>query len=175
MAACGEIYWGLLRTDSGHTPDDPWFLLPGPIDYTEWKAVAERITDRVWEALEKLGKIEGELGRGFPKYNEHNDAAADVYNRRNSLPHPLFAAPAEQASRALELAKDAACVLEQIDAEIVAYGRKPTHGLGTPKPTTAGALQTVGTVLVLASLGAALYFLARRDPEDSLGTLELGE
>lgn len=150
MALCGERYWSLLRTDGGHTPEKPYgtwpFDDPGPIVYSEWRTLAQQLTDRVWTALERLGQIEEELGKGFPEYNRLNDEAARVYNERNKLEHPLLAfSPADWAPRAVQVSKDAVCVLEKIDEAIASYGKLPTTA--TPRGSAAPKLPGESTFI----------------------------
>lgn len=153
----------------GRSWDDPWTLSPGPIDYALWKAAAERATERMYQAVEQLGQIEKDLDRGYPKWNELQPAAAQTYNARLELPNPLFTTDMSRwAPAAVQIVRDAACNLEQIDDAIIAYGRKPPTATGGATKTPGGFLDAAIPYLVVGGIIAGAYYLDRNttDSED---------
>lgn len=180
--ACGDRYKHTFVVknwnDAGpwskpRTWEDPWSASPGPMDYRNWKHAAERATDAMWDALEQLGQIETDLGRGWPKYNELNDAAVKIFNRRNTLPTILafdFTGPSEEA---VQIVKDASCELEAVDEAIAGYGRKTiTQPADRPKGEKGGGgfgigglLDGVVPYLVVAGIAVGAYYLDKNSAD----------
>lgn len=184
--ACGDKYKTLFTVknwgDAGpwskpRTWDDPWSASPGPIDFRNWRNAANRATDVMWDALEQLGQIETDLGKGWPKWNELNNAAALIYNRRNDLPH-LISLDLEGPSReAVQIVKDAACALEEINDAIEGYGSKPITRPG-PKDKGAGGGGGGGggswwdaliPYAVVLGIGAGAWYLDRNSGDEDEG------
>lgn len=151
------------------TWDDPWFGHPGPLDYRAWKLVAQQATDAMWDALEHLGQVEKDLGHGFPKWNELNDAAVIVYNRRNELP-TFFAVDLEEpAQDAVAIVRDAACQLELINDAIAGYGRKPITAPGDKTKPEPSWMDTAMTWGVVAAMAVGVWYLERNSDSSEGG------
>lgn len=177
--ACGDKYKALFAVvnwnDAGpfskpRSWDDPWTGSPGPIDYRNWRNNAIRATDLMWEALEQLGQIETDLGKGFPKYNDLNDGAVAIFNRRNDLPFAIALDLSEPAQEALQIVKDAACHLELINDAIEGYGGKPATKPGPmPKPKGGGGgswLDALVPWLAVAVIGVGVYYADKSDDDE---------
>lgn len=151
----------------GRSWDDPWSLSPGPIDYALWKSAAERATDRMYAAIEQLGAIEKELGRGYAKWNELQPAAAEIFNRRNELPNALFTVDMPRwAPDAVQIVRDAACELEKIDDAIAAYGRKPSTATGGGGSKPGGFLDSAMPYAIVALIIGGAYYLDSKSADE---------
>jgi hypothetical protein len=161
MAACGDRYREVFKTGTGRTWDDPWLGYAGITDWFAWRKISENATDKMWQALERLGEVEGELGRGYPKYNEYNGQSVAIYNARNALPHALVGEPQIYAPQAVQITRDAACMLEQVEDALAGYGKKPTTVPGSGAPPS--FLDKSMPYVVVAALVAGAWYLDKSD------------
>lgn len=155
----------MLKTGRGTTYDAPWWdvlggrldIPAGPIDYTDWKAVATRVSDMLWERIERIGEVETKAGKGFPLWNALQPQAARLYNEIHALPHWLLASPGDDAPRARQYAYDAACLLEQSDDALSELGVRVPR----PLETAGSGGGWLGPAILLAVVGVGIYYAER--------------
>lgn len=164
MACPSPAYLAMLKTGRGTTYDKPWWDvlggvapedgIAGPLDYADWRAVAERLVRAMYQKVEAVGEAEQRKGAGYPNWNRLQPQAATLWNAWLELPHPLFAASSTEAPKARDISYEAACVLENADEALVRMGVKTS----TPAvPSTGqGGGGWVGYAM-LAGVGYVLY------------------
>lgn len=162
MAVCGERYASLIVAGGGKlTVKQPFSMLlgeevPNPWDYQQWKNTAEMMWTRAHDALTKLGEIEAGIGKGYPRWNEVIPDYERARVAYSELPNVMLVAPIDGVPKAIKVAQDFACVLDQVDAAIEGYGFAPKGaGAGAGGGSWdwlwgVGALVTVGGLVYLA-------------------------
>jgi len=157
---CGKKYEALLVTaGSGYTPENPYGLFALPYDFSEWRELAFRMGVKAGKHLSRLQSAEKTVEQ-TQRANELVDEYNVVVEAVDALPGLLGASltgvQLEQAiAQAVAAAGDAACVMEEIDAELSALGVNPPGEHEGRKPKTK-PLDMSG-VLNLALLAGVAY------------------
>lgn len=123
--ACGDRYLHLLVTAKGYTPENPWGAVLIISDYGEWHDLAGKMVSAVNVHMATLQAVEAREGLPLPEFNRLSAEWSALLSHYDALPSFLLVVSESKTQRAKEVAIEAACVLEQIDAAIESYGEKP--------------------------------------------------
>jgi len=165
--SCGKKYAEMVVTaGSGYTPENPYGLFALPYDYSEWRELAHRLGVKAKMHLDRLQAAE--------KTREQTEAANALVDQYNVVATGVDALPGllggtwagvaleQSIAQAVGLSVDAACVMENIDTELVAVGVKPPEEAKGRKPKVK-PLDVSGllNVALLAGVGYLGYKLVK--------------
>lgn len=189
MATCSPEYLALVRTRGGLTPEKPWSVFlgvdqPSSSEYSEWRALAVELSAEAHRRFAMLGDVELRLNEtdpthGFEQWNRYVKQIGEgqpnsLPTRVDELPTSLVAVldPTEMdlipmTDRAIGLAVESACMLEELDRAIEGYGVTPPANGVSPKRASdssgPGVLATIGFLTITgAAIGGAVW-LSRRE------------
>ncbi|MCX4244215.1 hypothetical protein [Paraliomyxa miuraensis] len=173
---CGSTYAHLLVTEDGKTPDDPWDWYAGPTDYDEWYDVAHLVGREVFKRWNWLLSIEDKLAKlddpqvdgPYPERGQLLTLLKAFATELEALPHVLLDPSSvlelswePGIKKAIEVARDGTCVLEQLDAA-TAYYKRPPLPESRPKRSPVAAGRGWGAVVVTGALAVGGVFWWRR-------------
>lgn len=167
MAACGESYWGLIKTGLGTTPESPFWALgamlgvASPEDWNAWHGLAERLYAQANEAYKRLGAVEEAKGEGFPKWNAILPQQHATWSALKAMGSFWEHSPSEGVPLAIDVCKQAVCLLEMSDEALASYGKKPSPAGVKPKEPKGWFSSAVDAVVPYALI-AGVGFLAYR-------------
>jgi hypothetical protein len=164
--ACGDRYLPLIVTHSGYTPENPFGVAPTLADYnSEWHPLASKLAGAVSSHMAALHATElKQATGGTPKFLDLADDWAAFLRRYEALPSMLIVlnpVNPQPIRKAIDVTLEAACMLEQIDDAIAAYGESPpelpTPGRA-PAPKPPSLADGFSTVVVVGAIAALAYF-----------------
>lgn len=180
--ACGDKYKELLVTVSGYTPDNPWgsswYSVPSVFSYEEWYSRAHQLALRAGEHWKRLVQIESktesdtERKRVEPTYNAMVEKIGKLSTPLGSFFSVGDITFTGDIDDAINAARDATCVLEEIDDSIATLGKVappiPTGPTpGPERPADSDWAQSVGSVVIIGAVGYGVWYLFLRDDREA--------
>lgn len=178
---CGDKYRYLLVTSDGHTPEDPWSWYAGPGDYDRWYDVTQNIRREVFKRWDWVLSVEDKLSKMespdpkevYPKRDQVLWLLQDFAKRLDDLHHVLVEPVADLTwtwepgiNKAIWIATDGACLMEQLDDAVTYYGR-PLLPEPAPNKKGEGKKENAGggyggAVVTLGLLAGAAYWIRKK-------------
>lgn len=167
MAECGETYWHMIKTGLGTTPSQPFWAIGAMLgvasieDWNAWHDLAEKLYEQANAALKRLGDIETAKGKGFPKWNAAIAQQNTMWASREAMGSFWTKSPSEGVPLAIDVCKQAVCLLEIVDEGLASYGHKTTPGTKKDPEKKGFFAQLMADALPYVFVGGAGYLLYR--------------
>ncbi len=163
MKPC-EKYQGLVVGPDGQTVADPFGIIPTLGDYEEWRAVTATIITRVERELVREQQVTGVIDSTNAAMVANLSVRWEAMGSAivQSFDFNFTWAPA--IVEMVDLARDAACLLGEVEARVIAAGGGASSTPAAPVRPAEGK-SVIDQALSLAFLGGAvfgLYWLSQR-------------
>lgn len=154
--ACGDRYAHLLVTATGLSPANPYDRLATSADFNEWEERARELSIVVRSFFDALRPVETDTAQ-WNALVERQNAMVAAYE---ALPTVLWDTGASIA-QAIDVCRQAACLLELIEDRLATYGAKPPPTPGAPEPTEKPSDFVFGTAAQIVATVIGGYILWR--------------